>query len=100
MSTEEICEYWGTYKSVELDVKMILARSILVDSLGSVEDKVSGATTNIVSHRQWNLVETGLAGLAGCIQITKQDLAKTCDSVQDEAEKTLTHCRSSGYDQR
>jgi hypothetical protein len=70
---------------------MVLARSILVGSLGSVEDKVSGPTTNIVSHRQRNLVETGLAGLAWCIQITKQDLTKACDSVQDEAQKAFTY---------
>lgn len=79
---------------------MILARSILVDGLGGVEDKVSGTTTNVVSHRQRNLVETGLAGLAWCIEITKQDLAKACDSAQDEAQKALTHCRSSRDDQR
>jgi hypothetical protein len=70
---------------------MVLARAILVDSLGSVEDKVSRATTNRVSHRQRNLIKSRLTGLTWCIQITKQDLTKACNCVQYETQKTLTH---------
>jgi hypothetical protein len=74
----------GTYKSVELDVEMVLARSILVNSLGGIEDKVSRTTTNRVSHGQRNLIKSSLAGLTWGIEITKQDLSKSSDSVQHE----------------
>lgn len=61
----------SAYQSVQLDVKVIFARTIRVDSVGSVQNEIPVATADIVSHRQRDLVQTSLASLTRGIDIAE-----------------------------
>jgi len=100
-SVNEIVRYQHhkTYESVELDVKVVLARTILVDSIGGIKDQFTRTASNRIRHRKRDLVETRSACLTRGVDVGKQDVAKSSDSVEKESNKVLTHGSSSGDDQ-
>lgn len=92
-------QYNKTYQSVELDVKVVLARTVLVDSIGSIKDQFTGTASDGIRHSKRNLVETRSACLTRGVDVGKQDVAKSSDSVEKESKKVLTHGSSSRDDQ-
>lgn len=79
---------------------MVLARTILVDSVGSIKDQFTRTASNRIRHRKRDLVETRSTCLARGVDVGSENVAKASDSVENESKNALTHGSSSRDDQR